>query len=287
MTMGRRQFITQTVAGAGLGVAAGAARASATDTPVEPFAFCVVADPHLSESPKPGIEHCGTAVDKFRACVEAIDSIEGEDKPDFMLLAGDIHPWVLKDHLDAIRIPIHATAGNHESTLAKRKELRDLFPDDFQRDGQESDYYSFVHKGVRFISVCDAGIGGEHVGQLCSEGIRPSGQCEWIESQFAEAEGRKILFAHVPPERNGGDRNMYLSRNDSIWFNALVRKNGPDAMFFGHLHSATEEYTLGATCCFNLRSCCWNFGNATLGFMVVRVTNEGIATRKVDTGVYQ
>ncbi|NIA12610.1 MAG: hypothetical protein GWP08_00925 [Nitrospiraceae bacterium] len=287
MSMGRRQFITQTAAGAGLSLLAGAPRASAAETPMEPFVFCVVADPHLSEAAKPGIRHCGTAVDKFLRCVQAMDAFEGEDKPDFMLLAGDIHPWILKDHLEAIRIPIHATAGNHETTPAKRKELRDLFPSDFQRDGQESDYYSFVHKGVRFISMCDAGLGGEHVGQLCSENIRPSGQCEWIESQFAETEDRKILFAHIPPERNGGDRNMYLSRNDSRWFNNLVGESGPDAMFFGHLHLATEEYALGGTRCFNLRSCCWNFGNAPLGFMVVRVTNEAIETREVETGVYQ
>jgi len=289
MDIARRQFIKQTTLGMGLGMLSGPAAAAAEaprDALVEPFTFAVVADPHCAEGPKPGIEQCGNAVEKLLACTRAMERLDQTDRPDFMLLAGDIHPWALQEHRAKIRLPVHATAGNHESDPAKRGQLRDLFPEDFKPGGAERDYYSFVHKGMRFIAVCDAGMGGEHVGQLCSELIRPSGQCEWLEEQLNRPEGRKILFAHVPPEPNGADRNMYLSRNDSRWFNALVEATRPEAMFFGHLHKATEEYRIGATRCFNVRSCCWNFNGAALGFLLVSVGRDGLTVREIDTGAY-
>jgi len=289
MKIARRQFIKQTTLGVGLGALAGstAGRAQAQQAAsVEPFTFAVVADPHCAEAPKDGIESYGNGVDKFLACARAMERLALAERPDFMLLAGDVHPWALEEHRAKVRLPIHAVAGNHESDAKKRQQLRDLFPEDFKRGDSQRDYYSFVHKGMLFVGVCDAGMGGEHVGQMCSENIRPSGQCEWIEAQLKRAEARKILFAHIPPERNGADRNMYLSRNDSRWFNALVQQTGPEAMFFGHLHQATEEYRIGETRCFNVRSCCWNFNRAPLGFLLVSVNRDGLAVREVETGAY-
>jgi hypothetical protein len=35
-----------------------------------------------------------------------------------------------------------------------------------------------------------------------------------------------------------------------------------------------------------LRSCCWNGGRADLGFMVVRMTPGGLATREIVTGTH-
>ena len=284
MAIGRRQFIRRTAAGIGLGAMSKADAASPAFG--ESFAFAVVADPHASETPKPGIERYGNGVEKFLACIRAMERLAGEESVDFALVVGDIHPCVLEEPLKNVSIPLHAVAGNHESDAAKRKQLRDLFPGDFKRGGNESDYYSFVHKGVRFIGVCDAGHGGEHVGHFCSESITPRGQCEWLEGLLKSRGMPNIVFAHIPPERDGKDRNMFMSRNDSRWFNALVREAGPAAMFFGHLHQPTEEYLLGSTRCFNVRSCCWNFGNAPLGFLIVRVTPDGIVVREIETGTY-
>jgi predicted phosphodiesterase len=287
MAIGRREFIQRSVLGAGLGLLGGtatrAAAQSASKTQ-EPFAFCVVADTHCSEGPREGFEKYGTGVDRFLACVKAMEALEGAERPDFMLICGDIHPWALKEHIDKVTIPVHAVAGNHEASKERRKELRDLWPDDFVKDGKESDYYSFVHKGVRFIGLCDAGSGGDHVGHFCSEIIKPAGQCEWLEDRLAEPEPRKIVFAHIPPERDGKDRNMYLSRNDSRWFMDVVKDRKPEAMFFGHLHGQTEEYRIGDTRCFNMRSCCWNFASGPIGFGVVRVTEDGLVMREIETG---
>ena len=288
--MHRRDFLQRAAVAAGMGwmSISGTRLAAAQDAgEFTPFCFCAVADAHASEKPKPGLERYGGGVDKFTTCVRAMEAMPPEDKPDFMLLLGDIHPEALQPVLDSVRIPIHATPGNHESDLETRKLLRAMFPNDFKIEGKAADYYSFVHKGVRFISMCDAGKGGEHVGQFCSEVIEPSGQCEWIERELAAPETRKVVFAHIPPERNGADRNMFLSRNDSRWFNALVAEKQPTAMFFGHLHQPTEEYRIGSTRVFQVRSCCWNFNRAPIGFLHVRVTAGGITTREILTGEYE
>ncbi|MBX7258442.1 MAG: metallophosphoesterase [Candidatus Hydrogenedentes bacterium] len=288
-SLDRRQFLVR-AAGIGAGVLLGDLKtASAAEVPAgqEPFCFCAIADPHCGEPPSKGLEKYGTGLDKFFAAIDAIKQLPEQGKPDFILLLGDIHVDAFGPRLPEVGIPIHATPGNHESDPMKRKALRALFPDDFNVNGQESDYYSFVHKGVRFISMCDAGMGGEHVGQLCSENIRPSGQCEWLEQELSMPETQKILFAHIPPEPEGKDRNMYLSRNDSRWFNALVTEKKPTTMFFGHLHQATAEYVVGSTRAFNVRSACWNSGKAPIGFMHVRISADGIQTREIDTGKYE
>ena len=285
--MNRRIFLKHAAAAAGTAWICGPWMRSALAGDPEgasSFCFCVVADPHAAEGPKPGLEPYGSGVDKFAACVRAIEEMDAASRPDFLLLLGDIHPEAIKPSLSLLDIPVHVTPGNHESDRETRNLLRAMFPDDFKVDGSASDYYSFVHKGVRFISMCDAGKGGEHVGQFCSENIEPSGQCEWIERELALPEPRKILFAHIPPEPDGADRNMFLSRNDSRWFNALVAERQPLAMFFGHLHLPTREYSVGRTRVFQVRSCCWNFNNAPIGFLHVRVTGDIIETREILTG---
>jgi 3',5'-cyclic AMP phosphodiesterase CpdA len=285
-SMERRAFLNA-VAGGALLLESAKAQAQPGPADGEDFCYCVVADPHCEEGAKDGLTSLGIGLDKFMLCIEAMSAMDKADQPDFILLAGDIHPWKLKERIADVPFPIHAVAGNHEATKDRRNSLRDLFPDDFHdAKGKIRDYYSFVHQGVRFIGVCDAGMGGEHVGQLASELILPRGQCEWIEKELAQPEARKVLFAHIPPELEGKDRNMHLSRNDSRWFLDLVRRNGPELMFFGHVHLATEERPIGDTRSVNLRSCCWNFNRAPIGFMHVRVTKEGMKCREIITAEY-
>lgn len=300
MGIGRREFVKRTVAGVAAATAFGklasaaeglaasaepvAAESGRSGNPAaESFCFCVMADPHCSEAARQGQETLGDGVTNFFRCLDVMQQLDAAERPDFVLVAGDVHPWALVGHEDKITIPVYAVAGNHESSREKRQQLRQVFGRGFERDGKESDYYSFVHKGVRFVAMCDAGSGGDHVGHLCSELIAPAGQCEWLEDELAQPE-RKMLFAHIPPERDGKDVNMYLERNDSRWFSDVVERTKPEAMFFGHLHKPTEEYRIGQTRCFNVRSCCWNFDRAPLGFLHVRVMPEGIQVREIQTG---
>ncbi len=230
--------------------------------------------------------HLGSGADKMLRCMETLEALPAEEKPDFVLLAGDIHPAALAPHLDAITLPIYPVAGNHEGAPDSRGLLRSLFPDVFGKDDEQRDYYSFVHHGVRFIGLCDAGMGGEHVGLFSSELIRPFGQSDWLEKQLAMPERRKVVFAHIPPVLDGGDRNMYMGRNDSRWFLEVIAATPPEVLFFGHLHQETKSYQIGAARAFNLRSCSWNFQKASLGCMLVQVTDTGMETREIFTGRY-
>lgn len=282
--MKRREFFKQAGGVALAGALASSARPVTAQAPAESFCFCVAADPHCLDGPTKGIEDLGTGADRFMRCVAAIEQLPAEDRPDFLLVAGDLHVRAFLPLIKDVPIPVHVTAGNHESSPDDRKALREAFPGDFALDGKPSDYYSFVHKNARFISVCDAGLGGEHIGVFCSENIRPRGQCEWIEEQLSMPEPVRILFTHIPTERNGEDQEMHVNRNDSRWFNALVQRTKPTALFFGHLHSPTEEYRIEETRVWQVRSCCWNIGAAPIGFLHVRVDPAGLTVREVITG---
>ena len=248
----------------------------------EDFTFAVVSDPHSGEPARWRPQELGSHVERFLRCIERMEALPQDQRPDFMLILGDIHLWELRKHLDRVKIPIHVIAGNHESG-DKKKEIRELFPEDFQIDGQPSDYYSFVHKGVRFIGVCDAGAGGDHIGHLASEDFRPRGQCSWLERQLSEGKERKVLFAHIPIELAGKDEDMYLGQNDSRFLLDLIRKHGPEAMFFGHLHLATVEKKVDRTRCFMVRSCAWNFNEAPVGFLLVKVTAKALEIQEILT----
>ena len=110
-----------------------------------------------------------------------------------MLIAGDIHLWAIEDLIADFDLPVHVVAGNHATTEHK-KQLRDFFADDFKVNGRESDYYSFVHKGVRFIGICNA-IHSDHVGHLSSEFITPPGQSEWLETELNKTE--KAIYLRI------------------------------------------------------------------------------------------
>ena len=251
-----------------------------------PFTFCVIADPHCAGPAMAGIEDWGSGKDKFLYCLEQIEQLEGEDKPDFILLLGDINLWVIKEELSQFSIPIHAVAGNSESTKERRQELRTFFPDDFKIKDLESDYYSFVHKGARFIGLCNASGGGDHMGHLSSEFIQPRGQCRWLEKELNKPEEIKFIFAHIPPQPEGLDQVSYMCRNDSLFFNSLVDTYQPTAMFFGHLHVETHEISFGNTRSFNVRACCWNSDESDLGFTLVKLTATDLETQEISCYSY-
>ena len=205
MKIARRDFIRQTMAGAAAVTAAGfsapsanAADGQAATTALQPesFCFCVAADPHCGEPPKEGLETMGDGVAKFVRCFEVLQGLDEAERPDFLLVAGDVHPWALLGHEDKLAIPVYATAGNHESSREKRQQLRQVFGRGFERDGKESDYYSFVHKGVRFVR-CAMPVVRATTWGICVRN-HLSGSHVMLEQELAQPEP-KILFAHIPP----------------------------------------------------------------------------------------
>ena len=288
--MKRRDFLRVAVAGAGLAFTTALPSGAQTPQPepvtqISEFKFGIIADPHCSEPTKPGLSQYGNGIKKFSACFNEINKLSPEEQPDFVLILGDIHLWKLHQILPEITVPLHVIAGNHERDSKSRTEMRNLFPDDFIKNGKESDYYAFVHKGVRFIGVCNAGM-GDHVGHLNSEIIKPFGQCQWLETQLKKEESQKIIFAHIPPHPKNEERNGWMCRNDSAFFNTLVEQTKPTAMFFGHHHLDTRISDYHNTKSVIIRSCCWNGDKSDLGFMMVKITPSEMETREIITGTY-
>ena len=85
--MHRREFLS-TLGGAAVAAAA-ASRASAAGT-ADPFCFCVAADPHCNDAPARGMESLGTGADRLMRVFDHIGALPAEDRPDFLLIAGDL-----------------------------------------------------------------------------------------------------------------------------------------------------------------------------------------------------
>ncbi|MCG2658695.1 MAG: metallophosphoesterase [Kiritimatiellae bacterium] len=245
------------------------------------FTFCVVADARCSEKVHKDYADRGDGVAKFKALVQKIASLKGADKPDFILFVGDLQAEVVLDRLKDLPVPAHAIAGETR-VLQAQKEVRDkAFPNDFKVDGKRSDYYSFVHKGVRFVGISDCGYYNT-TGVLCSERIEPRGQCEWFERELAKPEKRKIVFGHIPPRPTADDIDMYLSPGDSLFVNDLVRKHRPAAMFFGHHQKETRREMIGDTPSTIVASSSVNKDKSPLGFLLVHVTRAGVKTKFIE-----
>ncbi len=264
----RRAFLKAVGAGA---AAAALARegwpALAADAPAgAAWSFAVVADPHLRE------DRAGEAagVDKFRKVLARLEALA--PRPEFLLIAGDIHPEKLQVLLPEIKIPLHVVAGNHESR-AHREQLRRMFPDDFQG----KDFYTFTHKDSLFIGLCTAAA-GDHVGHFESQDITPAvGQGEWLEEQLKGAVKfqRTFVYGHIPPEAQNRPNAMCLAQNDSRAFQELVRRHRPAALFFGHRHTQAW-FDIEGVPLYGLRSCNWNSGGQAAGFLHVTVRPAGV-----------
>jgi len=258
----------------------------------EDFTFCVIADPHsgepaIHEKTEVTFPWHGDGVEKFWNVIETVNALKGDDQPDFVLIVGDIHAEVVADLFSCFSCPVHLIAGNHDTLpVGTRRTMRGLFPEDFQVNGQESDYYSFVHKGVRFIGICDAD--NTHTGTLSSPFINPEGQREWLELQLEIPGERKVIFGHVPTDPTGKGRVMYLNAEDSRFLNELVVRHRPVAMFFGHQHRATRKVIIGETPSFTVAASSWIFpagsSDSAVGFLKVRLSGDQVQTEFIKTG---
>ena len=269
---------------------------------IDPFIFVVIADAHCEETPSSikhgrGLEHLGDGANRLRLCFDAIRQLDESEKPEFLVLLGDIGIEAGEPVLDEAPCLAHAIAGNHDWG-SRRQQLRELFPLDFGADGQLSDYYTFEKGGVRFVAICNAGTGNEHTGQLSSEDIQPPGQPTWIAEQLTGTNCPMILLGHCPPQPEGFNAHQYMQSAshrylpfmgecDSRFLNELLVSCGPIVAFFGHLHRATCSYSSGLSRVHVLRSCNWNHDEEPIGFMQVRVDGSGVAIREVLTGTYQ
>jgi hypothetical protein len=243
------------------------------DRKLTPFAFCVISDPHGREDVRAGYEAFGSARSKFRLVLDHIAGLSDANKPAFILVCGDIHPGSIKDVADQSGFVFHFIAGNHEEAT-DRAFLRASYPNDFNINKVESDYYSFTYNGCRFIGIGDA-VSGDHVGHLDSGEILPAGQSKWLSTELKKKEAVKVVFGHIPPHPNHEDVDMYLAPNDSLFFVNLIKRTNPALLFFGHQHKPTRSLMIGSTRCYIVRSSSWNFGQAPIGYLFVNLDKDG------------
>jgi 3',5'-cyclic AMP phosphodiesterase CpdA len=251
-------------------ILAGPVPAESPKTQLPPlFQFIVISDPHVSDD-RPGQP---TGREKFKNLLKKIGA--RPERPDFILITGDIHVTAFRQALADSRstIPLHVVPGNHERR-PDRNALAALFPRDFKG----ADFYSFEHKGCRFIGLADAADNGDHIGHFDSEGIKGDDQGGWLKKELADHAQKAshvFIFAHIPPNPAGKAGRMFLSTNDQTYLKSLVRQYKPTALFFGHLHGRME-FQLESSPVYVLPSVNWNFGTNRREFFQVTVFKDRI-----------
>ena len=236
-----------------------------------------------------------------------------ELEPDLLLVGGDLardgsfHRWELeavKADLDALPFPVHVVPGNMD-TGNKRAEASSQRREDVSLNltsGQLAQFrdvfgpteWSFVHKGVRSSGFCDmlAGSGLPEEETLWA----------WLEAQPANSRAQHHVwlmhyppFLHFPNEPNSeiSDPAQYHT-----WYFGIdephrsrlldvFRRTGADLVLCGHVHCRKAHvvegirFDIGASTAFPQQAGRWPDGDATLGFAVYEVSDDGIEHRFV------
>jgi 3',5'-cyclic-AMP phosphodiesterase len=172
-------------------------------------------------------------VTRFRATLQRL--IEGPNRPDFLVLSGDI-----TDHGDATSfakttelladcpIPILPMVGNHDT----REGLLAVFPQVVPAEGGFLHYVVDAGLGLRVICL-DTLEDGRHGGAFCESRAR------WLAERLAEApDAPTLIFMHHPPIVAGIDwmdpapGEAWITRLHSV----LEGQRQVQAIHCGHLH---------------------------------------------------
>ena len=206
-----------------------------------PFSFAVVADPHVHESERLGLDELVT----LRHELSERRDIE------FILFLGDFC-WEsaiedLKVQLDRFDKPVHLVYGNND--WRRVAEYEAVF-------GPRDQVLEFGRAGFVFFFNCRLDS-NDHSGR-CSED-----QWRWLEESVERLSNASVkhlfLAAHIPPRCDSGYySNFFMSETDTDRFRDLCRRFHVTAAFFGHLHqdivSATDNTQIIVTPSLN-----WNF----------------------------
>lgn len=170
---------------------------------------------------------------RFRATLQRL--IEGPNRPDFLVLSGDI-----TDHGDATSfakttelltdcpIPILPMVGNHDT----REGLLAVFPQVVPAEGGFLHYVVDAGLGLRVICL-DTLEDGRHGGAFCEDRAR------WLAERLAEApDAPTLIFMHHPPIVAGID--WMDPAPDEAWITrlrtVLEGQRQVQAIHCGHLH---------------------------------------------------
>ena len=191
------------------------------------FTFVQVCDTQLGMG---GYEH---DVKAFKQAVRQINAI----KPDFVVICGDLvhhpQPSAFAD-FNAIKatltMPCYCVPGNHD---VGNKPTRDSLAR--YRGNVGKDYYSFTHKGYRFIYV-DTQLWKAPVGK------ESKAQDVWLQKTLADASKNEMpvfIIGHIPlfakdVNENEGYGNLPPAKRAELL--SLFKKYGVVAVLTGHAH---------------------------------------------------
>lgn len=168
--------------------------------------------------------------------INTIREIIGREKPDLLIIAGDIFNFTIPENLirelSKIDLPIVGVRGNsdlkcYENKIRTRSPVRLLGSEPLIRDG-----FSFV------------GVNGTLVLPFISK------VCLWESRRLAVLAGRltpqTILVAHPPP-RGACDKVANRFRAGSSGLRKLVKDNPPMMVLCGHIHEQAGYEPFGPT----------------------------------------
>lgn len=170
---------------------------------------------------------------RFRATLQRL--IEGPNRPDFLVLTGDITDRgdaasfaKTIEILHACPIPVLPMVGNHDS----REGLLGAFPEARPAEGGFLHYVVDAGLGLRLICL-DTLEEGRHGGAFCAR------RASWLTARLAEApDTPTLIFMHHPPVVAGID--WMDPAPDEDWITRLAAvlegQRQVQAIHCGHLH---------------------------------------------------
>lgn len=172
---------------------------------------------------------------------------QGESKPDFVFLNGDMFNWQedenqLVDHLlkplcnaFASHTPFIFSRGNHEARGRFARQIADYF------DGKSRKFFYSFQRGPLYAIVLDSGEDkddshAEYAGLVCFDEYRLQ-QKEWLEKEIRKKAFRnakyRIVFSHIPFYNSGKGHGTLHCREH---WGPLLNKGKVDLLISGHTH---------------------------------------------------
>lgn len=190
-----------------------------TSETFRPFSFAVVADFHLHEPERPGLDEL----------VGLQRMLSGHQDVEFIVFLGDIC-WEtsieeLKAQIDRFHQPTYFTYGNND--FRRIEEYETVF-------GPRNQVFTHGETAFVLFHNCRT-TSNDHAG-VCTEE-----QWNWVETslrQLRESSTKHLfLAAHIPPPCHSGfHRGFFMSEVDTNRLNDLCSRYQVTASFFGHLH---------------------------------------------------
>jgi 3',5'-cyclic AMP phosphodiesterase CpdA len=201
---------------------------------VQPFTFVQVSDSHIGFNRPPNADARAT----FREAIAKVKALP--NRPDFVIHTGDVSQLSRDDEFDdaeqmlkELGLPVFFVPGEHDMLDPDGGKA---FLKRFGKGSQGAGWYSFDHRGVRFVAlvnVADLKPGG--MGNL------GAAQLAWLKADLAGRSSSTpiVVFAHIPLwtvyEKWG------WGTEDGAQALALLKKFGSVTVLNGHIHQIVQK----------------------------------------------